>query len=380
MREALAWSWRGRGWTSPRPSVGCVIVKDGRIIGAGHTQPGHGNPHAEIAALARAREAGEDPRGATAYVTLEPCCHFATTPPCTQALIKVGIARVVSGVIDPNPAINGCGYEQLRAAGIEVERNVMLEECARAQDDFLVHITAGLPFVTLKTAATLDGKIATQSGESKWITGPAARQRAHELRHRHDAVLVGIGTALADDPLLTVRLEGKWKQPTRIVLDSQGRLSLESKLVRSAAEVPLIVATTAALPNEQEEQLVKRGATVWRLETDEHGIVWHQLLHRLYGLEMCSLLIEGGSTVAASALAAGIVHRVEYFIAPLLLGDGLHSLGDFGIHSLQDAPRLRAVTTEQVGDDFLLSGYLQGVPGWPDSYPTSHPSPPTPNL
>jgi len=217
MREALSWSWRGRGWTSPRPSVGAVLVRDGQILGGGHTQRGDGTPHAEVMALRAAREAGFDVAGASAYVTMEPCSHFATTPPCSDALIEAGVARVVVGVLDPNPLVAGRGFTKMRAAGIEVVEGVLAAECARAQEDFLHHIVHRTPFVTLKSAVSLDGKIALNSGQSKWITNSQSRERSHLMRHHHDAVLVGIETVLADNPRLDVRLEGRFKQPARIV-------------------------------------------------------------------------------------------------------------------------------------------------------------------
>jgi diaminohydroxyphosphoribosylaminopyrimidine deaminase/5-amino-6-(5-phosphoribosylamino)uracil reductase len=356
MRVAMEWSRRGLGWTSPRPSVGCAIVRDEKLIGAGHTTPGDGNPHAEIVALNKAREAGESTRGATAYVTLEPCSHYATTPPCTRALIEAGVARVVAGVRDPNPAVDGRGYGQLRAAGIEVVEGFLGEECARLHEQFLKHIVRHAPFVTLKIAASLDGKIALQSGESQWITGEAARRRAHVLRHEHDAVLVGIETVLQDDPQLNVRLEGTWKQPARVVLDSRGRLPLKSKLARDTS-TPLFVATTEAMPPATREALVARGAKVLVLPHDENGVILQELMDKLYQLGVCSVLIEGGARVASSALHAGVVDKVTWFVAPLLIGQGREALGEYSVEKLADAPRLRDVQVERLGEDILVSGY-----------------------
>lgn len=362
MQEALEWSRRGRGWTSPRPSVGCVLVRDGRIIGAGHTQPGHGNPHAEVAALRQAAEAGEDTRGATAYVTLEPCCHFATTPPCTDALIKAGISRAVCGVLDPNPAVNGLGYQKLRDAGIEVVPGFMVDECRKAQIEFLKHITTRTPFVTLKSAVSLDGKVALSNGESKWITGVAARKRAHVLRHEHDAVLVGIGTVLSDDPSLTVRLEGEWKQPKRIVLDSMGRMPLEAKMLRDVASQPVYVVTTEAMPLAHQQALEERGVEVWRLEACDGRIDWQALCRELYAREICSILIEGGPIIAGSALRSGIIDRVVYFIAPLLIGSGREAVEGMEVERLSDAQRLLDVEIERLDDDVMLTGYLRQIP------------------
>jgi len=358
MCAALEWSRQGRGWTSPRPSVGCVIVRDGRIIGGGHTQPGNGNPHAEIMALRVAAQSGEDTHGATAYVTLEPCCHYATTPPCTDALINAGIRRVVTGVLDPNPAVNGHGWQQLCAAGIEVVTGFMAEECARAQEDFLKHIVARTPFVTLKCAVSLDGKIATRTGESQWITGPQSRRRAHVLRHEHDAVIAGIGTVLADDPQLTVRLEGRWKNPARVILDSRGRLPLGARVLRDAHTTPVFVATTEAMPPEHGAALEALGARILRSPARDGRVDLNILCHQLYEHGICSILIEGGAAVAGAALSAGIVDKVMFFIAPMLLGGGLDALGGAGVEKLADAPRLRDMQIEHLGDDVLMSGYL----------------------
>ncbi len=363
MRHALEWSYRGKGWTSPRPSVGAVIVKDGhilgggQILGGGHTQTGNGTPHAEVMALRQARENGFDLRGASAYVTLEPCSHFATTPPCTGALIEAGISRVVVGVIDPNPLVAGRGFAKLRAAGISVIENVLQSECARAQDDFLHHITRQTPFVTLKSAVSLDGKIALHNGQSKWITGEKSRERAHLLRHYHDAVLVGIETVLADNPRLDVRLEGRFTQPTRIVLDSQGRLPFDARIWQDAPQ--LIVATSSASA-QNIEKLRNNGATVLQIAPDSQGhIEWRDLLSQLYARNIFSILVEGGGRVSGSALGAGIVQKAAFFVAPLFIGAGKSALGGFEIENLEAAPRLRDVVTEQLGDDVLVEGYLE---------------------
>ena len=357
MRAALHWAARGLGWLSPRPSVGCVLVRDGRILSGGHTQPGHGNPHAEIQALNAAQSAGEDLRGATAYVTLEPCSHFATTPPCSRALIKAGVARVVCGVLDPNPAVNGRGMAQLREAGIEV-RQLYIQECARTHEQFLVHIVQERPFVTLKSAVSLDGQIAHVSGESKWITGEAARARVHQMRHQHDVVLIGIGTALADDPELTVRLQGNWKQPVRLVLDAQARLPLQSKLVQSAFATPLIVAVAENVSPEKAAQLEAAGAGVWRLPAPGGKIDLGALLQKIYEREWCSILVEGGAQVTATFLEAGLADKASCFVAPLFIGKGISVTGEWAVQSMDAALRLRDVKHETLGEDVLISGYL----------------------
>jgi diaminohydroxyphosphoribosylaminopyrimidine deaminase/5-amino-6-(5-phosphoribosylamino)uracil reductase len=369
MRAALAWSARGRGKTSPRPSVGCALVKGGVVIGGGHTQRGDGNPHAEVMALRAAREAGHDISGATAYVTLEPCSHYATTPPCSEALIAAGIARAVCGVRDPNPAVDGRGFRLLREAKIEVLDHFMELDCARAQDHFLVHITYARPFVTLKNAVSLDGKSATLTGESQWITGEAARQRVHELRADHDAVLAGIDTVLADDALLNVRLpEFTGPQPARIVLDSQGRLAAEAERLRllapATAAGQVFVATTAAISDTNRAILEKLGAQILIVEAEAGRVAIRPLLVQLYAHSLCSVFVEGGARVAASFLKAGVVDKVESFVAPLLIGgDGRNAVESYGVQALPEAIRLQDVRTERLGDDTHVSGYTRPLPG-----------------
>jgi diaminohydroxyphosphoribosylaminopyrimidine deaminase/5-amino-6-(5-phosphoribosylamino)uracil reductase len=358
MRAALAWSARGRGWTSPRPSVGCVLVQNGEVIGGGHTQPGNGNPHAEVVALRQAAANGVSTRGATAYVTLEPCSHWATTPPCTNALIKAGITRVVYGVRDPNPEVNGRGMRLLRKR-YRSYSEFMRDECIRAQQEFLKHITTGLPFVTLKCATSLDGKIATRIGQSQWITNAASRRHAHRLRHEHDAVLVGINTVITDDPQLNVRLEGEWKQPQRIVVDSWGRIPLDAKLLNDGG-APVIIATTASVPSQKRQELEARGARVLVLPLEGGQVSLSHLWQTLPSANIYSVLIEGGAGVAASALRSGSVDKVVCFVAPILIGgDGLSVFETLGIEQLSDAPRLIDVQTEDFEGDILISGFTR---------------------
>lgn len=359
MRQALQWSRRGLGWTSPRPSVGCVIVREGKVLGGGHTAPGDGNPHAEVRALRAVQEAGESPRGATCYVTLEPCSHFGTTPPCTHALIKAGVARVVCGVGDPNPAVNGRGFAQLREAGIEVLEGVLEVECRRAQEQFLKHISAHLPFGTLKCAVSIDGKVATQTGESRWISGEESRRRAHLLRHEHDAVLVGLGTVLADDPQLSVRLEGQWKQPARIVLDSHARLPLESRLLQDAGNTRVFVAVTSAAPADRVAALEAAGAHVLETPAYRERVDLQRLWRLLYEHGVYSVLIEGGPQVIGSALAAGITDKMVAFVAPVVIGEGKPAVQGFEVAQLSAAPRLLDVEIETCGPDVMISGYLK---------------------
>jgi len=362
MREALVWSARGKGWTSPRPSVGCVLVRDGQILGGGHTQKGNGNPHAEVMALREATKHG-GAKGATAYITLEPCSHYATTPPCTLALLDAGIVRVVAGVTDPNPAVAGRGFNQLRDAGVEVTEGVLAPDCARAMDEFLFSIVRGTPFVCLKSATSLDGKIALASGQSKWITGPDARAYGHRLRHYADAVITGIETVLSDDPQLSVRLEENATQPIRIVLDSRARLPPEARVWQDAPA--LLVAVSDEAPPQRLDALRARGATVIECPRDERGLSWPFLLRDLAHREIVSLLIEGGARVAGSALSAGVVDKVAWFLAPLLIGEGKAALNGFSIPFLQNAPRLKLPRTSAFGGDILVEGYLSDVPGMP---------------
>ena len=361
MRAALAHSARGRGWTSPRPSVGCVLVQNGIVIGGGHTQPGNGNPHAEVVALREAVANNSSTRFATAYVTLEPCSHYATTPPCTNALVEAGIARVVYGVRDPNIEIDGRGVRQLREAGIEVVGEFMRQECIRAQDHFLKNIVTNLPFITLKTATSLDGKIATKTGHSQWITNETSRRRAHQMRHEHDAVLVGIETVLADDPQLDVRLEGNWKQPRKIVLDSRGRMPLDAKMLLHNAE-RVVVATTEKMTGEKCSQLENRGVRVLDVAGDENNRVDLAALWRALPSEkIWSVMIEGGANVAASALTIG-VDKIEWFVAPLIIGgDGLGASPPLTIETLDDAMRLRDVQIEHLDGDILVRGYTHDL-------------------
>ena len=303
MRRALELAEQGTGYTRPNPLVGAVIAKGGEVIAEGY-HARYGGPHAEAVALERA---GEAARGADLYVNLEPCSHWGKTPPCVDRIIAAGIRRVFIATRDPNPLVNGKGVEKLRAAGIEVVEGVLRKEAERLNEIFFYWIKMKRPFVALKLAMSLDGKIATRSGDSRWITGEGARRRVHELRRRHAAVLVGINTVLADDPELTVR-EVEGPQPLRIVLDSRGRVPLSARVL--AGEARTLVATTAAMPEERERALLERGVEVWRLPAREGRVDLVALLARLAGEEIDSLLVEGGGEVAWSFLAQGLVQKL----------------------------------------------------------------------
>ena len=356
MREALRIARYAEGRTSPNPLVGAVIVRDGRIIAEGWHRKA-GTPHAEIHAL---RMAGDLTRGATLYVTLEPCSHYGRTGPCAKAVAEAGIARVVVAMQDPNPKVAGRGMEMLRAAGVEVCCGVLAAEAARLNEVFLHWITTGLPFVALKTAMTLDGKIATHTGDSQWITGEASRLRVHELRDRYDAILVGIGTVLHDDPSLTTRLpDRQGKHPLRIVLDSMARTPRTAKLLTDGA-APTLIAVTARAPQERVAALRQAGAEV--LVCGEGPRVDARALLKALGeREISSVFVEGGGRVNASLLAAGFVDKVYAFVAPKLVGgrDALTPVEGTGAERLSDAVTLTGLTAETVGEDVLLTGYVR---------------------
>ncbi len=354
MRAAIEVALQGKGWTSPRPSVGCVLVRDDEIIGAGHTQPGDGHPHAEVMAIRESwrRDNVRGTRGATAYTTLEPCAHWGTTPPCCDLLIREGITRVVVGVVDPDPRVAGRGLKRMSEAGLEIEVGVLTDECFASLDEFLYSVVGKRPFVTLKSALSLDGNIALDNGASKWITGSLARARAHQLRHFHDAILVGIGTVLSDDPKLSVRLDGEAKQPTRIVLDGGARTPLNAKLWDEAPAV--IIVCRADAPAENLKPLEARGAKVWPLADN-----WDALMQQLWRDGIYSVLIEGGARVAASAFEAGVIDKVALFIAPILMGDGQRLLSGIKFDAMNNVSRLERVCVSRFGVDTLIEGYLR---------------------
>ncbi|RYI35796.1 MAG: bifunctional diaminohydroxyphosphoribosylaminopyrimidine deaminase/5-amino-6-(5-phosphoribosylamino)uracil reductase RibD [Acetobacteraceae bacterium] len=348
MAHALRLAARGLGNTWPNPSVGCVIVKDGCIVGRGWTQPG-GRPHAEVRAL---DQAGPQARGATAYVTLEPCAHHGRTPTCAEALIAARVARVVTALTDPDPRVSGAGHAKLQAAGLVVTEGVLSTEAARLNAGFLKRITQRVPFVTLKLAATLDGRIATASGESRWITGPAARRKVHALRLCHDAVMVGSGTALADDPDLTVRDMGAPRQPVRIVLDRLLRHSADSRLGRTAREAPVWLVHGPDAPDTARQHWVKAGAELLELpEVDGRLDPW-AAFEALAEKGLTRILSEGGSTVAAALLRHGLVDDLALFSGCALIGsEGHPALGPLGLAALADAPRPVLRETQTLGGD-----------------------------
>jgi diaminohydroxyphosphoribosylaminopyrimidine deaminase / 5-amino-6-(5-phosphoribosylamino)uracil reductase len=355
MQRALALARRARGYTCPNPTVGAVVVRDGAIVGEGYHRA-CGQPHAEAEALARA---GDKARGATIYITLEPCDHVGRTPSCTEAILAAGIKRVVVGAADPNPKVRGKGLKRLQNAGVEVVTGVLEPQCLDLNRDYNHYISSRLPWVTLKWAMTLDGKIATRTGNSRWISGEASQRWAHHLRARYTAVLVGLGTALTDDPLLTVR-HVRGRQPTRIVLDSRGELPLESRLVQSAMEVPLWVAITNRAPEAWRWALVGNGVEVLEIAADSHGYVdIKALLCELGSREVMSVLVEGGSKVLGSFFDAGLWNQISAVIAPKLAGGekAPSPFGGTGIGKMVEAPMLADMRWRRLGDDFIIEGY-----------------------
>jgi len=342
------------GKPSPNPHVGAVIVKDGELLATGHHEKA-GSEHAEIAAL---RVAGARAAGATIYVTLEPCNHHGRTPPCTDAMISAKIARVVIGCRDPNPHVDGNGAEALKASGVEVVVGVREPHCRAQIMPWTKHVTTGLPYVSLKLALSLDGRIATRSGASKWVTGPDARAKVHLLRSRADAVAVGIGTAVADDPRLTVR-DAPGDSPLRVVFDTNLRLTLESRLATTAREIPTLVLCGPEAPAEQEEELVSRNVEVVRIPLSTEGrLDVVTALRFLAQRGIVSMLVEGGAELAGSFLAGQLADELHAFIAPILLGPrGRPGAVDWaGPDTPQQAPRISSPAWELVGEDAYVHG------------------------
>lgn len=354
MKLALTLAEAARGQTSPNPLVGCVLVRDGEIVGMGaHLRAGEA--HAEVQAL---RMAGERARGATAYVTLEPCSHHGRTPPCANALIASGVASVVIASSDPNPLVAGRGVARLREAGISVTCGVCEEEAKRLNEVFFTYITKKRPFVTSKTAMTLDGKVATQTGSSRWITGEAARLDVHRMRHEHDAILVGVGTVIADDPQLTTRLpEEKGRNPVRIVLDTALRTPETARMLTDG-EAPVWVFTTDRADQAKRTVLESMGVRVFSTGMTQR--VHIETMLGILGEEgITSLLVEGGSEVNASFLAAGAVDKLVTYVAPKLVAGHLAPtpFGGIGVEQMADAIDLADLKVETVGVDLKISGY-----------------------
>lgn len=364
MEEALNLARMGLGYTSPNPTVGCVIVKDGEIVGRGYHHQA-GTPHAEVWAL---REAKEKAKGATVYVTLEPCAHYGKTPPCARALVKAGVAKVVCAMLDPNPLVAGKGAAILRNAGIPVIVGLMSKEAVKMNEVFIKNMIVHKPFIAVKLAQSLDGCTASRTGKSKWITNDTARQEGHYLRSLYDAILVGINTVESDNPLLTSRTtrpgHERPKQPTRIILDSTGRIDLQALLVTDK-QAPTIIVTTERCPESKRQSLNTAGIEVIVAAADDEGrIDLNGLMDTLYKKGICSILIEGGSTVIGSFFDENLVDKLYVFTGHIIMGGkGKSSVGGKGINELSEAPELEYESVAIRNNNIFIEAYVKDREG-----------------
>ena len=357
MKRALKLAPAGEGWVNPNPLVGAVLVKDGQVIGEGYHEH-FGGPHAEVNAIASAQSSTE---GSTLYLTLEPCIHQGKTPPCAPLIVEKGITRVVIAITDPNPLVNGKGADYLRKHGIQVDTGIMENVAARQNEVFIKYITTGLPFVILKTAMTLDGKIATVTNASRWITGETSRRFVHRMRNRYSAVMVGIDTVIYDDPLLNCRLNIKEKRdPLKVIVDSKLRLPLQAKVLANEPQLALVATTEQASPGKIKE-VERTGAQVIICPESNGRVDLVYLVRTLGALGIDSIMIEGGSTLAFSALQAGLIDKVVSFVAPKLLGGekAPSPLGGLGIENMEDAVRITDWSVSKMKDDLRIEGWIQ---------------------
>ncbi len=354
MKLALAEAKKGMWRTSPNPCVGAVVVKNDKLIAKGYHKKA-GTPHAEVHAL---RAAGKKAKGATIYVTLEPCNHQGKTPPCTEAILKSGISRVVVGMLDPNPLVAGSGCKRLSDNGLTVEHSIMEPECVAINRPFVKHITTGLPWVILKAGATLDGRIATSTGHSGWITNELSRKQVHRLRDRVDAILVGSGTALHDDPSLTTRLEGrKGCDPMRVVLDSKLQLAPTAKMLQQESSADTWIFCGSDVDEKKAKALIYAGAIIKPVAMKDGALDLKAVLCELGKAQCTSILVEGGGQVHGGFLRQGLVDEVNLFLAPTFIGaDGIPLIGELGVKQVQDGPRFQTTRVRRFGDDILVQG------------------------
>ncbi len=357
MNMALELAERAKGYTSPNPMVGAVVVKNGVAVGRGYHEF-VGGPHAEVNAI---NDAGQLAKGASLYVTLEPCNHTGRTPPCTQKILESGIKNVVVAMEDPNPGVTGGGIQMLRKHGVEVSIGIEEIQARRLNEAYIKYVGSGRPFVVCKCAATLDGRIATRTGDSKWVTGPHSRKFVHMLRHSLDGIMVGIETVRTDDPSLTARLENrKGKDPVRIILDTQLSISENARVFQVESEAKTIIVTSDSVSSEKKSRLADKGALVLESPVKKGRIDLELLMDVLGKMEITSLLIEGGSRVMASAFASGIVDKVYFFYAPKILGgnDGIPICQGTGPSLMSQAILVKDISVHRFDDDILIEGYL----------------------
>ncbi|MBT6410097.1 MAG: bifunctional diaminohydroxyphosphoribosylaminopyrimidine deaminase/5-amino-6-(5-phosphoribosylamino)uracil reductase RibD [Nitrospina sp.] len=351
MRRALELAARGR--TSPNPMVGAVVVKQGKVVGEGyHSRAGY--PHAEVEAL---RQAGNKARSADLYVNLEPCCHFGRTPPCTDAIIQAGIKRVFVGMKDPNKQVSGKGLRALKAQGIVIVSGILKKECMKLNESFVKVMQTGMPFVIMKTAMSLDGKIATRSGDARWISGELARKHVHKIRNHVDAILVGTETVLKDNPRLTCRLAtGSVEHPIRIILDRRNRIPLTANVFKNSRSQPVIYVTGPDISSARQKALVARKVEILNGKFGKNGFHIKPLLKELANRDMNSILVEGGAELNASVLKAGVVDRVVAFISPMLIGGGKAPgfLGGQGVMKVNNAIKLKDLEVTKIGEDLMV--------------------------
>lgn len=357
MKLAIHLAKRGRGKTSPNPLVGAVIVKDGMVIGKGYHKKAGGD-HAEIIAL---KEAGVHAEDSELYLNLEPCCHFGKTPPCTEAILKSGIKKVIIGMEDPNPLVSGKGIDILRDRGVKTEVGLLKEDCERLNEVFIKYISTGKPFVILKAAASLDGKIATSTGESRWITGEKSRNFVHRLRNQVDAIMVGIGTIVKDDPRLTTRIKGNMgKDPIRIVVDTRLNILPEAKVFNPDSKAKTIIVTGKSVPRKKIARIEEAGGIVLPVEKVKGRVDLIKTIRLLGKMEITSIMIEGGSKINDSVLKSGIVDKFYLFLAPKIIGgsEAAGIVGGEGLKRLSDAVRLKDLSVRKLGSDLLIESYL----------------------
>ena len=360
MAQALSLAKLALGEVSPNPAVGAVLVRSGTIVGQGYTQP-PGSYHAEISAL---QQAGDNGRGSVMYVTMEPCCHYGKTPPCTRAIVEAGVAEVHMAMIDPNPLVSGRGRDELEREGIRIQVGEHEEEARELNETYIKYITTGLPFVTAKFAMSLDGKIATARGDSKWISGDESRKYVHALRHISDAIMVGVNTVIADDPKLTARCCGgrggtARKQPLRVIVDGKGHIPQGARVFNEPGTTFIVLDRN--LPHEKRTALRKSGAELIEVSSDGETADLSEVMKELGRREITSILAEGGGILLGSLFDAGLVDKVVAFIAPIIIGgkEAKIPVGGRGVESIAESIRLERVKIEKYGDDVMVSGYIR---------------------